>query len=164
VTSTATSRGRCSSSNRPTAEFQFLQILRRRVAAPGRERNPSAWVHSNQWGEAMPYLQRDQRTVLPASLTLARCCKFRKFGKFRLQIAQLAQRPACMGEDPRSIRTGIPCMKSSFDKINRRFKITIVRFIQKTYYPGGSNPQLHDERKRAQHMCHWNTRLLLKHI
>jgi len=55
VTSTATSRGRCSSSNRPTAEFQFLQILRRRVAAPGRERNPSAWVHSNQWGEAMPY-------------------------------------------------------------------------------------------------------------
>ena len=144
--------------------FSFCRSCDAEWRHPGESEIPVLGSIAINGGRLCPTLQRDQRTVLPASLTLARCCKFRKFGKFRLQIAQLAQRPACMGEDPRSIRTGIPCMKSSFDKINRRFKITIVRFIQKTYYPGGSNPQFHDERKRAQHMCHWNTRLLLKHI
>ena len=40
---------------------------------------------------------------------------------------------------------GYPCVQESpFDKINRRFKITIVSFIQKTYQDQVSNSQLQD--------------------
>jgi len=90
VTSTATARGRWS--NSPTAEFQFLEFLRRRVVVPGRERDPSAGVHSSQWGETIPYPPTgpvDSPPWLPHPSHRRRCCifqrfKFRKFEKFCL--------------------------------------------------------------------------------
>ena len=82
--------------------------------------------------------------------------------KGKRQIAQLAESSIFMVEDPRSIRAGTRLYKRCFfDKINRRFKITIVSFIQKTCHPQVSNPQLHDKRERAHHLCYWNTRLHL---
>jgi len=87
VTSTATTRGRCSSRSKPTTEFQFLEWRRERWQHPGESEIPVLGSIAVDEGRPCP----TQRTVLPpCSLTTdTSCCifqrfKFRKFGKFRL--------------------------------------------------------------------------------
>ena len=139
----------------------------------------------------MPYSPTgpaDSPPCLPHPPCTARCCilqrfKFRKFGKFRL--LELCSGRAIITHDLSKTRKetnsavgrefasygrrssfdphGYPHVQESpFDKINRRFKITIVSFIQKTCYVQVSNSQLQVKCTRALQRCHWNTRLRMQ--
>ena len=115
----------------------------------------------------------------------AHCCifhrfKFRKFEKFRLlelfsdgavithdlfQKGKESNSAVCREFKLYARRTsfdprGYPHVQQChFDKINRRFKITIVSFIQKTCQDQMSNSRLQDKSMRARQLCHENTRL-----